>query len=44
MWAFLSMIFCAFLSMCAMVACIRAAKLVIKTINSLFDKIEDKLG
>lgn len=42
--AMLSAIFYAFLSMCAMVGCIRAAKLVIKSINSLFDKIEDKLG
>lgn len=42
--AMLSTIFYAFLSMCAMVGCIRAAKLVIKSINSLFDKIEDKLG
>ena len=39
--AMLSTIFYAFLSMCAMVGCIRAAKLVIKSINSLFDKIED---
>lgn len=40
---FLTAIFYVFLGSCAMVACLRAAKLVIKSINALFDKIEDKL-
>lgn len=39
----LSSIFNVFLGICAMVACLRAAKMVIKAINCLFDKIEDKL-
>ncbi len=39
----LNSIFNVFLGICAMVGCLRAAKLVIRTINSLFDKIEDKL-
>lgn len=39
----LYMILYAFLSVCTIVACIRGTKLLIKSINSLFDKIEDKL-
>ena len=39
--ALLSMIFFGFLSVCAVVACLRAGKLVVKAINGLFDKIED---
>ena len=42
--AFLSMIFFGFLSVCSVVACLRAGKLVVKAINGLFDKIEDKIG
>lgn len=44
MWAILSAIGYAFLSICGMVGCFRAIKLAIKSINSIFDKIEDKLG
>lgn len=40
--AFLSMIFFGFLGICGLVGCIRAAKLAIRAINGLFDKLEDK--
>nr|DAI45424.1 MAG TPA: hypothetical protein [Caudoviricetes sp.] len=31
-----------FLAACAVVACVRAGKLVIRTINTIFDRIEDR--
>lgn len=40
--SFLSMIFFGFLGICGLVGCARAAKLVIRAINGLFDKLEDK--
>ena len=40
----LSFIFFGFLSVVAVVGCVRALKLVIKAMNGLFDKIEDKFG
>ena len=40
--AFLSMIFFGFLEVCAIVAFARSGKLVIRAINSMFDKIDDK--
>ena len=40
--AFLSTIFFGFLGVCAIVACFRSGKLLIKGINSLFDKIDNK--
>jgi hypothetical protein len=40
----LSFVFFGFLSVVALVGCVRTGKLVIRAINSLFDRIEDKLG
>jgi hypothetical protein len=40
----LSLIFFGFLSVVAVVGCLRAGKLVVKLINSFFDKIEKKIG
>ena len=40
--AFLSTIFFGFLGVCAIVACVRSGKLLIKGINRLFDKIDNK--
>lgn len=39
----LSFVFFGFLSVVALVGCVRTGKLVIRAINSLFDRIEDKL-
>lgn len=41
--AFLSFILFAFLGICAMVACFRSGKVIIKAINHLFDFFERKL-
>lgn len=40
----LSFIFFGFLSVVAFVGCIRAGKLLVKAINGLFDRIEDRIG
>jgi hypothetical protein len=40
----LGMVFFGFLSVCALVACWRCGKILIRAINGLFDKIEDKFG
>lgn len=40
----LSFIFFGFLRVVAVVGCIRCGKLMIRAINGLFDKIEDKIG
>lgn len=42
--AFLSCIFFGFLGVCAFVGCARAGRIMVKAINTLFDKIEEKLG
>lgn len=41
---FLSLIFFTFLGICAVVACFRSGKVVIRMINNVFDKIEDKFS
>lgn len=40
----LSFIFFGFLSVVAVVGCVRCAKLMIRALNGLFDKIEDKIS
>ncbi len=40
----LSFIFFGFLSVVAVVGCVRAGKLLVRAINALFDKIEEKIG
>lgn len=40
----LYLIFFGFLCAIAVVVCVRAGKLLVKAINKLFDKIEDKVG
>lgn len=40
----LSFIFFGFLSVVAVVGCIRAGKLLVRAVNALFDKIEDKIN
>ena len=40
----LSFIFFGFLSVVAVVGCVRAGKLLVKAINGLFDRIEDRIG
>ena len=40
----LGFIFFSFLGAVALVACVRAGKLVVKGINRLFDNIEKKIG
>lgn len=42
--SFLSFVFFSFLGIVAVIGCIRALKLVIRAMNGLFDKIEDKIG
>ena len=40
----LSFIFFGFLSVVAVVACVRTGKLMVRAINGLFDRIEEKIG
>ena len=40
----LSFIFFTFLSIVAIVGCIRCGKLLIRALNSMFDKVEKKIG
>lgn len=40
----LSFIFFGFLSAVAVVGCFRTGKLMVRAINGLFDKIENKIG
>ena len=40
----LSFIFFGFLSVVAVVGCVRAGKLLVRAINGLFDRIEDRIG
>ncbi len=42
--SFLSFIFFAFLGVCLIVGCKRACRVVIRGINYLFDRIEEKIG
>ena len=42
--ALVSLIFSGFLGVCAIVACVRSAKIVINMLNGLFDRLEDRFG
>ncbi len=42
--SFLSFVFFTFLGIVAVIGCVRTLKLVIRAMNRLFDKIEDKIG
>ena len=42
--AFLTTIFFAFLGICGLVGCARALRVVIRAINGIFDKWEDKFN
>lgn len=42
--SFLSFIFFAFVGVCLIVGCRRAVRLIVRGINYLFDRLEEKIG
>lgn len=40
----LALIFTIWLCVCVVVVCVRSGKLMVRAINSFFDKIEDRFG